>query len=72
MQPNVIPLTPQGHFFQQLYHKTARGMSSLKTSLVKQNGRRCPAKFGILMQKNIMGEVLLAPLLNIAQVLGTK
>ena len=32
MQPNVIPLTPQGHFLQQLYHKTARGMSSLKNS----------------------------------------
>ena len=32
MQPNVIPLTPKGHFFQQLYHKTARGMSSPKTS----------------------------------------
>jgi len=32
MQLNVIPFTPQGHFFQQLYHKTARGLSSLKTS----------------------------------------
>ena len=32
MQPNVIPLAPQGHFFQQLYHKTVWGMSSPKTS----------------------------------------
>ena len=32
MKPNVISLTPQGHFFQLLYHKTVRGMSSLKTS----------------------------------------
>ena len=23
MKPNVIPLTPQGHFVLQLYHKTA-------------------------------------------------
>jgi len=30
MQPNMIPFTPQGHFFQQF--KTAQGMSSLKTS----------------------------------------
>ena len=36
MQPNVIPLIPQGHFFQQLYHKTAWGMSSLKTSSFSQ------------------------------------
>ena len=32
MKPNVIPLTPQGHFVPQLYHRTVRGMSSLKTS----------------------------------------
>ena len=28
----MIPLTPQGHFVPQLYHRTARGLSSLKTS----------------------------------------
>ena len=32
MKPNVIPLTPQGHFVPQLYHRKAQGMSSLKTS----------------------------------------
>jgi len=32
MKPNVIPLAPQGHFVPQLYHRTARGTSSLKTS----------------------------------------
>ena len=32
MKPNIIPLTPQGHFVPQLYHRTARGLSSLKTS----------------------------------------
>ena len=32
MKPNVIPPTPQGHFVPQLYHKAARGVSSLKTS----------------------------------------
>ena len=44
MQPNVIPLTPhdQGHFFQQLYHKTPQGMSSLKTS---SYSIVCTAKF---------------------------
>ena len=29
---DTIPLTPQGHFVPQLYHKTVRAMSSLKTS----------------------------------------
>ena len=32
MKPNVISPTLQGHFVTQLYHKTAGGMSSLKTS----------------------------------------
>ena len=32
MKPNVIPLTPQGHFAPQLYLKTVQVMSSLKTS----------------------------------------
>ena len=30
MKPKVI--TPQDHFVPQLYHKTAQGMSTLKTS----------------------------------------
>ena len=34
MKPNVIPLTPWGHFVPQLYHKAAWGVSSLKTSSV--------------------------------------
>ena len=32
VKPDVIPLTPQGHFVPQLYHRTAKGLSSLKTS----------------------------------------
>ena len=36
MKPNVIPLTPQGHLVPQLYHRTAWGMSSLKTSSSSQ------------------------------------
>jgi len=37
MKPNVIPLTPQGHFVPQFYHRTARGLSSLKTSSFRVN-----------------------------------
>ena len=37
MKPNVIPLTPQGHFVPQLYHKAARDVSSLKTSCLLCN-----------------------------------
>ena len=32
MKPNMTPLTLQSHFVPQLYYKTARDMSSLKTS----------------------------------------
>ena len=32
MKPNVIPLTPQGHFAPQLHLKTVQFMPSLKTS----------------------------------------
>ena len=36
MKPNLIPLTPQGHFVPQSYNKAAWGVSSLKTSSLSE------------------------------------